>query len=225
MCTSKKFIDYNEAPIVTSDDSQHREQYIIDETPPPLPPRTHSLLPMAGSGADGILRLNLAGSQTKPLPKIPASVSFNDDLYAPDNDNTNKDALNNFINNERSSEMMQQQQTTNMTNRPLPPLPTQNNSLNRVHESDSDDNEYFENDDDDDDDSEADDIDENQDEDNNGHEVEDMDNANYKSRNKDKHNNLTETGQTIKTNEQNQEHDNMKVNGIETATSGTTRYD
>ncbi|GBP06495.1 hypothetical protein EVAR_73637_1, partial [Eumeta japonica] len=137
-----KFIDYNEAPIVTSDNGQLQEQYIIDETPPPLPPRTHSLLPLAGSGTDGILRLNLAGSQGKPLPKIPASASFNDDLYAPDNDNTNKDALNNFINNERSSE-----NNTNMTNRPLPPLPTKNNLLNRVHESDSDENEYFENDD------------------------------------------------------------------------------
>ncbi|KAM7357526.1 protein tyrosine phosphatase 61F isoform 2-T2 [Cochliomyia hominivorax] len=212
-----KFIDYNESPIVTSDDSQHREQYIIDETPPPLPPRTHSLLPMAGSGTDGILRLNLAGSQSKPLPKIPASVSFNDDLYAPDNDNTNKDALNNFINNERSSE-----NNTNMTNRPLPPLPTQNNSLNRVHESDSDDNEYFENDD-----SEEDDIDDN-DEDNNEHE-EDKDNANYnKSRNKEKYNHHTQQQQqhnnVTTTNEQN-EHDSMKLNGIETATSGSISPD
>ncbi|XP_037813496.1 tyrosine-protein phosphatase non-receptor type 61F isoform X1 [Lucilia sericata] len=217
-----KFIDYNEAPIVTSDDSQHHEQYIIDETPPPLPPRTHSLLPLAGSGADGILRLNLAGSQGKPLPKIPASVSFNDDLYAPDNDNTNKDALNNFINNERSSES-----NTSMTNRPLPPLPTQqNNSLNRVHESDSDENEYFENDD-----SEEDDIDDNDDDDddaddNNDHE-EDKDNANYsKSRNKDKFNHQSHQQQqhsNATTNEQSVEYDSMNLNGIETAnTSGST---
>ncbi|XP_065362485.1 tyrosine-protein phosphatase non-receptor type 61F isoform X2 [Calliphora vicina] len=213
-----KFIDYNEAPIVTSDDdSQHHEQYIIDETPPPLPPRTHSLLPLAGSGADGILRLNLAsGSQGKPLPKIPASVSFNDDLYAPDNDNTNKDALNNFINNERSSE-----NNTSMTNRPLPPLPTQNNVLlNRVHESDSDDNEYFENDD-----SEEDDIDDNDDDednDNNDHE-QDMDNANYSK--KDKYNQPHNQQHNVTTNEQSEEHESMQLNGIETANSGATSPD
>lgn len=207
---SKKFIDYNESPIVTSDDCQHHEQYIIDETPPPLPPRTHSLLPLAGSGADGILRLNLVGSQGKPLPKIPASVSFNDDLYAPDNDNTNKDALNNFIKNERISE-----NNTSMTNRPLPPLPTQNNSLNRVHESDSDENEYFENDD-----SEEDDIDDN---DENNDDVEDMDNANYdKLRNHHSHHHQQQHNNAT-TNEQSEEHNSMKLNGIETANSGTTR--
>lgn len=183
------------------------EKYIIDETPPPLPPRTHSLLPMAGSGADGTLRLNLAGSHGKPLPKIPASVSFNDDLYAPDNDNTNKDALNNFINNEKNSE-----NNTSMTNRPLPPLPTQNNSLNRVHESESDENEYFENDDSDEDDIE--DVDE----DNNGEE--DKNNANYNMprNNHQQHNNVS-------TNEQVLENDSIKLNGIETANSDTTRYE
>ncbi|XP_058987548.1 tyrosine-protein phosphatase non-receptor type 61F isoform X1 [Musca domestica] len=138
----QNFMNYNEVVYNSVEDHcQQNDEYNLDETPPPLPPRTHSLLPMAGSGADGSLRLNLMGnnSQNKPLPKIPASVSFNDDLYAPDNDKTNKDALNNFINSERNTD------ATNMTHRPLPPLPREN-SLDRVHESDSDENEYDEDD-------------------------------------------------------------------------------
>lgn len=146
----KNFMNYNEVVYNSVEDHcQQNDEYNLDETPPPLPPRTHSLLPMAGSGADGSLRLNLMGnnSQNKPLPKIPASVSFNDDLYAPDNDKTNKDALNNFINSERNTD------ATNMTHRPLPPLPREN-SLDRVHESDSDENEYDEDDSNDENDNE-----------------------------------------------------------------------
>lgn len=104
-----KFMNYNEVVYNSVEDHcQQNDEYNLDETPPPLPPRTHSLLPMAGSGADGSVRLNLGSgginSHGKPLPKIPASVSFNDDLYAPDNDKTNKDALNNVINNEKNSD-------------------------------------------------------------------------------------------------------------------------
>ncbi|XP_017478921.1 PREDICTED: tyrosine-protein phosphatase non-receptor type 61F isoform X3 [Rhagoletis zephyria] len=145
-----EFLNYKEEPI-NSSDNEHHDQYgtIGGDVPPPLPPRTHSLaLPMAGCSAAGALTLNLHG---KPLPKIPASASFNDELYAmTDNaQHASKDALNNFINNEKTAE--------NMSNRPLPPLPPQpqrsQSSLERVHESDSDENEFYEDDNSDDDDS------------------------------------------------------------------------
>ncbi|XP_037933766.1 tyrosine-protein phosphatase non-receptor type 61F isoform X2 [Teleopsis dalmanni] len=138
------FIDYKEEPIIRNDD-QRCEPFNLDETPPPLPPpRSLSLLPLAGT-AGGMLTLNLCGTQTKPLPKIPTSESFNDDLYAPDNNqHKNKDALNNFINNEKTID--------NMSNRPLPPLPPSQknqNSLDCINDSDSDENDLYEDDSDD----------------------------------------------------------------------------
>uniref|UniRef100_A0A1B0AVR3 protein-tyrosine-phosphatase n=1 Tax=Glossina palpalis gambiensis TaxID=67801 RepID=A0A1B0AVR3_9MUSC len=139
-----EFLNYKEASIIASEDTLSRQdQCNLDEIPPPLPPRTHSLLPI--NDAEGSFDLR-ALTHSKPLPKIPASVSFNDDLYASEN-NVKKDALNNFINNERNTE--------SMSNRPLPPLPKHHqNSLHRVREFDSDDNEFFE----DNDNSEEDDI-------------------------------------------------------------------
>ncbi|XP_067643216.1 tyrosine-protein phosphatase non-receptor type 61F isoform X2 [Eurosta solidaginis] len=157
-----EFLSYKETPIISSDNDT--DAYATggnsNEMPPPLPPRTHSLtLPMAGCSATGSLTLNLHG---KPLPKIPASESFNDDLYAM-SDNTKhnnvnsgsaKDALNNFLNNEKAT-------ADSMSNRPLPPIPQQaqrsQNSLERVHESDSDENEYYDSDVRSDDDNEMDD--------------------------------------------------------------------
>lgn len=202
-------MSYNEVVYNSVEDHcQQDDAYNLDETPPPLPPRTHSLLPLAGSGADGTLRLNLVGTNShgKPLPKIPASVSFNDDLYAPDNDKTNKDAMNNFINNEKISE-------TNMTHRPLPPLPTQN-SLDRVHESDSDEKEYFD-----------DDSDEDVDEDDEENDVEINENNDAaddteRQRNIAKHNNHHHN--SLSTNDKS-EAESMKLNGLETANSGPLR--
>ncbi|XP_014088351.2 tyrosine-protein phosphatase non-receptor type 61F isoform X1 [Bactrocera oleae] len=145
-----EFLNYKETPI-TSSGSAH-DQYATDviasgDVPPPLPPRTHSLtLPMACCSPAGSLTLNLHG---KPLPKIPASESFNEELYAlTDNANhTSKDALNNFINNEKTED--------SLSNRPLPPLPQQPQftqaSLDRVYESESDENECYENDESEDD--------------------------------------------------------------------------
>lgn len=119
-----EFLNYKETPI-TSTDNEH-EQYATDvitggDVPPPLPPRTHSLtLPMPGCSPTSSLTLNL-------------------------HDNANhksKDALNNFINNEKTAD--------SMSNRPLPPLPQQPQIiqalLDRVHESESDENECYEHD-------------------------------------------------------------------------------
>lgn len=96
---------------------------------------------MPGCSPTSSLTLNLHG---KPLPKIPASESFNEELYSlTDNANhKSKDALNNFINNEKTAD--------SMSNRPLPPLPQQPQIiqalLDRVHESESDENECYEHD-------------------------------------------------------------------------------
>lgn len=85
------------------------------------------------------------------MPNIPTSESFNDDLYAiTDNAKHNsKDALNNLINIEKTA--------NSITNRPLPPLPQQTqarlteSSLQRVHESESDENECLNDDESEDD--------------------------------------------------------------------------
>lgn len=211
-------MNYNEVVYNSIDDHcQQHDEYSLDETPPPLPPRTHSLLPMvgthsllpmAGSGADGSLRLNLigSGSQGKPLPKIPASVSFNDDLYAPDNDKTNKDALNNFINNERSAD-------TSMTHRPLPPLPP-HSSLGRIHrKSDSDGNEYSENDSDGVEDEEEENV----------SDTNDNDAATERQRNSDKHSHQPPQPSNLTTSNESSEQDSMKVNGIEAGSSEPAR--
>ncbi|XP_020712605.1 tyrosine-protein phosphatase non-receptor type 61F isoform X2 [Ceratitis capitata] len=146
-----EFQNYKEEPI-TSTDNQHEydQAGVISENdvPPPLPPRIHSLtLPIAGC-AFNAQTLHLHG---KPLPNIPTSESFNDDLYAiTDNAKHNsKDALNNLINIEKTA--------NSITNRPLPPLPQQTqarlteSSLQRVHESESDENECLNDDESEDD--------------------------------------------------------------------------
>uniref|UniRef100_A0A1I8NLY3 protein-tyrosine-phosphatase n=1 Tax=Stomoxys calcitrans TaxID=35570 RepID=A0A1I8NLY3_STOCA len=199
----QKFMNYNEVVYNSVEDHcQQNDECSLDETPPPLPPRTHSLLPMAGSGADGSLRLNLAGnnSQGKPLPKIPASVSFNE-LYAPDNDKNNKDALNNFINKERNPD-------TNITHRPLPPLPTQN-SLDRVHESDSDENN--------DSDEDSDDINDDEDDDEDAGNELNENAAESTAKHKQQHNSIATS--------ESADQGSMKLNGIEAGSSEPTSPD
>lgn len=96
-----------------------------------------------------------------------------------------------------------------MTHRPLPPLPTQN-SLDRVHESDSEENDYSE-----------DDSDENDEE---GGDVERNDSGDAdteRQRNKVKHNHHLNS---LATNEKTDQ-DSMKLNGIETGSSGPQNPD
>ena len=135
---------------------QRADQFNLDETPPPLPPRSHSLcLPLAGS-AGGVLTLKVGETHNKPLPTIPTSESYNEGLIDTNNHSAqsqlapqfnSKDALNNFINNEKSAE--------HMSDRPLPPLPSSNQQQQQHYdgqdrmldsESDSDESEIYEND-------------------------------------------------------------------------------
>ncbi|XP_053955521.1 tyrosine-protein phosphatase non-receptor type 61F isoform X2 [Anastrepha ludens] len=127
-----EFLNYKEEPIANSDNG-HNQYATSGEMPPPLPPRTHSLpLPMAGCSTAGVLSFSQLG---KPLPKIPASASFSDELYG-------MTASPEHSSKEKTAE--------SMLNRPLPPIPQQaqgsQNPLERVHESDSDDNDLYEDD-------------------------------------------------------------------------------
>lgn len=123
--------DYEEVPMITNDEE-------IEETPPPLPPpRTDSL--------HGILPNN------KPLPSIPNSESLHEDFITNYN---NKEIIKNLANLEKSRELSAIGGcSSNNINRPLPPLPKEN-SLEKVNESDSDENGNVEEEDDEDDDEE-----------------------------------------------------------------------
>lgn len=83
------FNDYEEVPIISNEELQ-------EETPPPLPPRTHSL--------------------DQSLPTIPKSKSLHEGFIT----DTNTNDVNNFINNEMNAEY------DSRITRPLPPLPKQN---------------------------------------------------------------------------------------------------
>ncbi|XP_055840895.1 tyrosine-protein phosphatase non-receptor type 61F isoform X2 [Episyrphus balteatus] len=134
------FMDYDEIPNIPKDEP-------LDETPPPLPRRTHSL-PIGNGGA--------AIVNSKPLPTIPSSESCIEGFA----DFKNKDAINNFINSEKNSlesstNADKAAPTTNtIDHRPLPPIPKQQQKSPDDCESQSDDdNDISEiNDDDSDDD-------------------------------------------------------------------------
>lgn len=134
MFSLQSFIDFRESPI--KEDQKHLLD--LEESPPPLPPRTYSLQLTPSVG--GVVN-------NKPLPTIPNSESFNEDITA--SEYKNQDAINNFINNEKnstdSSINRDSSIPSSMTNRPLPPIPMQN-SLDKVHESDSDENEFYDDD-------------------------------------------------------------------------------
>lgn len=141
------FIDYDEIPTIPKDEP-------LDETPPPLPRRTHSL--PIGNGGSAIVN-------SKPLPTIPSSESCIEGFA----DFKNKDATNKFIISEKNShesnnKSADKQQTTTTTtqtptsvsnameHRPLPPIPKQQQKSADECESQSDDEEYTEINEDDD---------------------------------------------------------------------------
>lgn len=104
------FNDYEEVPVIKYEEND------TDEIPPPLPP------PRIGSLTTGGGQLN-----QKPLPIIPSSASAHEFLEM--------EARNNSENLERTRNAT----ISGDTERPLPPLPPKDGSLDKVNESDSND--------------------------------------------------------------------------------------
>lgn len=104
------FIDYDEIPTIPKDEP-------LEETPPPVPPRTGSLV-------------TSNGVNSKPLPTIPCSESC-------------MELKNSDKNTTESTNTTEKPTTNNMDHRPLPPIPTQQQQQKsgELHSDDDDNNE------------------------------------------------------------------------------------
>lgn len=118
----QEFINKKEIPIINQADecSTIHLECGSEDTPPPLPPRTHSLLPVGDNGSTPTTNVF---PQNNILPNTPCNI--NDKFFVSEDSKEDNNVILNITDNDNDKVLA----------KPLPPLP---HSLHRVFESDSD---------------------------------------------------------------------------------------